>query len=31
MRNGRPSGPSPFIAEALGPRAVSTLSERTKS
>ena len=30
-RNGRPSGPSPFIPEALGPRAVLTLSERTKS
>jgi DNA helicase-2/ATP-dependent DNA helicase PcrA len=29
-RNGRPSGPSPFIAEALGPRAVSTRIERTK-
>jgi DNA helicase II / ATP-dependent DNA helicase PcrA len=29
-RNGRPSGPSPFIAEALGPRAVSTRTERTK-
>jgi len=29
-RNGRPSGPSPFIAEALGPRAVSNCTERSK-
>ena len=29
-RNGRPSAPSPFIPEALGPRAISTHIERTK-
>jgi DNA helicase-2/ATP-dependent DNA helicase PcrA len=29
-RNGRPSGPSPFVAEALGPHAVSTRIEWRK-